>query len=390
MKSNPRPRKYASDAERQAAFRARNVLVEFRAEPKTADKLTEIAAAIDVSRSDLLLSMVKFALTNHDWARFGLTHKTIPLYQGNPIMATKKASPAQIAARKRFAEMARSGELQKMRMSKADEQHLFGSIVTRKKAIKKNPAAEREMSSTSKERPNYRVVVTNRNSPDYFYLSESGAVNEAKQLSRLGSVGEIYKNMTKRGAFKWECVYWFDSTGVYPAGSEGQANTRINPSARKKTVSQKISQLTHEGYPQKQAVAVALSEERAGKVKRNPEPSHDFARIGKPFSYDGRTWKVSGYSHNGKTIEAYTTDRKKYERRVFSVAELMAGRGIAGLVSLSKNPAAKKLYTVHRADAKGAPVYHIAHFNKQADAKQYAQAYADLHKTPVAITSKAM
>jgi hypothetical protein len=39
---------------------------------------------------------------------------------------------------------------------------------------------------------------------------------------------------------------------------------------RKKTVSQKISQLVHEGYPQKQAVAIALNEERSGKVKRNP------------------------------------------------------------------------------------------------------------------------
>ena len=40
----------------------------------------------------------------------------------------------------------------------------------------------------------------------------------------------------------------------------------------KKTVSQKISQLTREGYPQKQAVAIALNEQRAGKVKRNPAP----------------------------------------------------------------------------------------------------------------------
>jgi len=38
----------------------------------------------------------------------------------------------------------------------------------------------------------------------------------------------------------------------------------------KKTVSQKISQLVNEGYPQKQAVAVALNQQRAGKVKRNP------------------------------------------------------------------------------------------------------------------------
>jgi len=41
----------------------------------------------------------------------------------------------------------------------------------------------------------------------------------------------------------------------------------------KKTVSQKISQLVNEGYPQKQAVAVALNEQRAGKVKSNPGKS---------------------------------------------------------------------------------------------------------------------
>jgi hypothetical protein len=46
------------------------------------------------------------------------------------------------------------------------------------------------------------------------------------------------------------------------------SQVRMNPA--KKTVSQKISQLVHEGYPQKQAVAVALSEKRAGKVKMNP------------------------------------------------------------------------------------------------------------------------
>ena len=45
-------------------------------------------------------------------------------------------------------------------------------------------------------------------------------------------------------------------------------NAKRNPA--KKTVSQKISQLTREGYPQKQAVAIALSEKRQGKVKANP------------------------------------------------------------------------------------------------------------------------
>lgn len=100
-----RPRKYASASERQAAYRARASELTFRSDRVTAATLDGIASALDVSRSDLLLSMVKFALTNHDWARFGLTHKTLPKYKGNPIMATK----AQIAARARFAEMARSG-----------------------------------------------------------------------------------------------------------------------------------------------------------------------------------------------------------------------------------------------------------------------------------------
>lgn len=89
-KRNPRPRKYASAADRQAAYRARNEMLEFRAEAATAKTINAIANTLDTSRSDLLLSMVKFALANHDWARFGLTHKTIPFYQGNPTMATTK------------------------------------------------------------------------------------------------------------------------------------------------------------------------------------------------------------------------------------------------------------------------------------------------------------
>jgi hypothetical protein len=45
---------------------------------------------------------------------------------------------------------------------------------------------------------------------------------------------------------------------------------QLHTNPAKKTVSKKISQLVHEGYPQRQAVAVALSEQRSGKVKRNP------------------------------------------------------------------------------------------------------------------------
>jgi len=64
----------------------------------------------------------------------------------------------------------------------------------------------------------------------------------------------------------------------------------------KKTVSQKISQLVHEGYPQKQAVAVALNEQRAGKVKRNPTKSRyaDFKYCVEAHRY-GSVWLSMAY-----------------------------------------------------------------------------------------------
>jgi len=164
-KQNPRPRKYASDAERQAAYRARAAEVCVRLEPKTMATLDSIADEIGYSRNELMQSMVKFGLTNRDWRNEGLTaHKRLPRYEENP-MATKPPSAAQLAARERFAEMARNGSLNRKRQ-----------IAAKKRAA--NPV--------------------------------------------------------------------------------------------KKTVSQKISQLVNEGYPQKQAVAIALNEERSGKVKRNP------------------------------------------------------------------------------------------------------------------------
>lgn len=228
-KHNPRPRKYATAAARQAAYRSRNEMLEFRAETKTADTLTRIADTIDVSRSDLVLSMVKFALANHDWARFGLTHKTIPYYEGNPIMATKKPTAKQLAARKKFVEMVRSG------------------------AFKKN------ISNKRKKNPTIQYIVYSELSPEKY---KQMLVTENKQ--RAISVANVNQMDGYHSVVE-------DQVGhlIYDAKTR-KDYLQSNPSKRKKTVSQKISQLVHEGYPQKQAVAVALSEQRAGKVKRNP------------------------------------------------------------------------------------------------------------------------
>ena len=302
-KSNPRPRKYASASERQAAYRARAPEVCFRAEPKTADTLDQIAAELDVSRADLLLSMTKFALTNHDWARFGLTHRTLPYQYGideprkaNPM---KAPTPAQLAARERFAAMARSG------------------------AFKKKAAKARK--------------------------------------------------------------------------------AKANPA--KKTVSQKISQLVHEGYPQKQAVAVALSEQRKGKVKRNPTteiiesmklPNGTAVRLQKRAGkYDvirnstGLAWR---YVEKGVSLE-----------RAQGVFDLLALEG-----GVKRNPAtgrkgsrvklnpvkyrdiakgvapARVQYAVHMPDR---PSYHaMAYFTKKSDALEAAQEVSDRIGKPVAVS----
>lgn len=161
---NPRPRKYASDADRQKAFRERQALIQVRVAPKAVETFDEIAKTLGYSRQEVVYALLmKGLMSLGNWETVGLPvdwqrkmpQFKLPRYEENPM---RKATPAQLAARERFAEMARSGAF--------------------KRKAKKNPA--------------------------------------------------------------------------------------------KKTVSQKISQLTREGYPQKQAVAIALSEERKGKVKRNP------------------------------------------------------------------------------------------------------------------------
>lgn len=148
-------------------------MVEFRADEKTAEKLTEIATTLDISRSDLLLSMVKFALTNHQWARFGLTHKTLPRYEENPIMATKKFSPAQIAAQKLFAERARAGTLGKGTKRKANPDKAKPRATVKRAAkpkysaaaVNKAIASSRSKISASEGKTIHRLLKGRRGNP---------------------------------------------------------------------------------------------------------------------------------------------------------------------------------------------------------------------------------
>jgi predicted transcriptional regulator len=246
-KQNPRPRKYASDAERQAAYRSRAAEVCVRLEPKTMATLDSIAEEIGYSRNELMQSMVKFGLTNRDWRNEGLTaHKRLPRYQENPGMATKPPSAAQLAARARFAEMARSGSLNRKRQ-----------IAAKKNAsVKKNPVGYKYRSYldeyATKTDEELRYIIKDASEAALAMRGHSPA-SEEKYLDQVNDASTILYRRRH---------------GLDEITAEPKAKRKRNPA--KKTVSQKISQLVNEGYPQKQAVAVALNEQRAGKVKRNP------------------------------------------------------------------------------------------------------------------------
>lgn len=67
-----RPKKYADAAERQAAYRANNARVDLIVTPELGATLEGIAGELNITKTALVVAMIKFALTNHDWKRGGV------------------------------------------------------------------------------------------------------------------------------------------------------------------------------------------------------------------------------------------------------------------------------------------------------------------------------
>jgi hypothetical protein len=264
--ANPRPRKYATASERQAAYRARAPEVCFRAEAKTVETLDNIADTLDQSRADLLLSMTKFALANHDWARFGLTHRPLPYGYG----VQPATNPAPIWKRKRPKSLGKPVPLTPKQKAAAK--------AMAKAAGRKYPNLVDNIAASRLENPTVKKPTP-------------------AQLAARARFAE----MARSGAFK----------------------RKANPA--KKTVSEKISQLVREGYPQKQAVAVALSEERAGKVKRNPAK-----RSG---------WRITLLDDQGEAIDS-TFDTE--EQGALLYAKSRVDKGMVGEI-VRKTPTTEKL-----------------------------------------------
>lgn len=65
--ANPRPRKYATDAERQAAYRNRYAQITARVARDTAETLERVSAETGVPVTELARQMILFALANRNW-----------------------------------------------------------------------------------------------------------------------------------------------------------------------------------------------------------------------------------------------------------------------------------------------------------------------------------
>jgi len=80
-----RPRKYANDAEKMRAFRARWGTLTVNIDPDTVDTVAKIALFYDVSQSEIVSQALKFAFTNH--SSFQMTGVALPfkhLRKANP------------------------------------------------------------------------------------------------------------------------------------------------------------------------------------------------------------------------------------------------------------------------------------------------------------------
>lgn len=79
-----RPKKYASAAERTAAYRARNTVIEVRLKPETIETLDRLCVSMDMPRNEVVHQLLQFALANREWHTSPLFTRRLPR-QENPL-----------------------------------------------------------------------------------------------------------------------------------------------------------------------------------------------------------------------------------------------------------------------------------------------------------------
>jgi hypothetical protein len=338
--------------------------------------------------------------------------------KGNPM---KQPTPAQLAARARFAEMARSGAFKRKAKRKTNPLGVSGG--------------------------RYEILWGGSGDLKASYDDLGQAKDFLDDIDR--PPGLFYGRDIKTGKhfFSFAAMTKFPHLEI--RGTAMQKAYKANPA--KKTVSEKISQLTRECYPQKQAVAIALSEERAGKVKRNPMPNRVtemiYQQLGgdrfammtgaknfvaypdllefsiprnassanqvrvfyEPSSdlYTLEFLRTKGLKSFGvaRFAEVYADQLQPFFTQVTGMYTSLGTMGRKTNPRASNpatgtkksrtklNPSGKKVYQVYRTFtrgyARGLPRTKVlAQFNTKADAVQYAQAYANAYGVQLRIRTE--
>lgn len=79
-----RPKKYATAAERQAAYRQRYATLSVRVQTETAETIADISRELGEPQTEVINSLIIFALLNRNWRALGLMGKRLPR-ASNPI-----------------------------------------------------------------------------------------------------------------------------------------------------------------------------------------------------------------------------------------------------------------------------------------------------------------
>jgi hypothetical protein len=91
-KKRGRPAKYASAAERQAAYRAANAIKTMRLDGKLAPTIEKLAEAFDCSETHVVNNLLRFALANRNWSSMGIGGWAI---SDRRAASGKRAAPAE-------------------------------------------------------------------------------------------------------------------------------------------------------------------------------------------------------------------------------------------------------------------------------------------------------
>lgn len=62
-----RPKKYATAAEKQAAYRVRYAVLSVRVKPETAQTIADLSEALDMPQTEVVNQLLQFALANRAW-----------------------------------------------------------------------------------------------------------------------------------------------------------------------------------------------------------------------------------------------------------------------------------------------------------------------------------